>query len=264
MSVTIDPPVHLPVEHLSYSSLRLAMQCPERWKRRYIDRLYEPPSGKMLLGSAAGAAEAQHYGLVIETGEGLSTEQVLDEFSAEWEDRISRENVDWGSDKPGALKDSGIRALDDYHTRIVPEVVPVSVERGFELSWPGLDWTVTGFLDLEEADGAVSDLKMRGKRLSERDAHSDLQPTFYLAARRAEGNPTSVFRFHTMVRAAKPFAEVVSTARTDRQIDLLTDRIFAVAGELAWRAENDHWTGAAPGTWFCGTCSYADCPWRLG
>lgn len=264
MSVTTDPPSRLPVDHLSLSSLRLFAQCPEKWRRRYLEREYEPPSGKMLLGSAAGAAESQHYATVIESGEGFTVEQVVDEFDAEWEDRTSRENVDWGNDTPGTLKDSGIRALESYHLHVAPQVVPVAVERQFELSWPGVDWNVVGFLDIEDADGRVRDMKMRGKRMSQRDANADLQPDLYLLGRRAEGDPALEFVFDTMVRSSKPFAETVTTTRTDGQLDRMTDRIFATAREMAWRVENDAWSGAAPGTWFCGTCSYHDCPWRLG
>ena len=263
MSITVDPPSRLPVEHLSVSSLRLFITCPESWRRRYMEREYEPPNGKMILGSAAGAAEAQHYGHVIESGEGLSTEQVLDEFSAEWEDRIARENVVWGSEKPGELKDSGIAALDRYHTLVAPSVVPVSIEREFDVSWPGLDWSLTGFLDLEEADDGVSDLKMRGRKLSLADAAIDLQATTYLYARRAEGKPAPAFRFHTMVRAKQPYAEIVPTVRTDRQLDFFADRVFQVAQDMAWRAETGNWSGAVPGSWQCSEkfCGYWNsCP----
>jgi hypothetical protein len=260
----VEAPSILPVDHLSLSSLRLFAQCPERWRRRYLEREYEPPSGKMILGSAVGAAEAQSYSLKLETGEPYSVEQVCDEFDAEYEDRISREPVEWGNDNAGDLKDSGVVVLEKYHREIVPEVVPVSVEREFELSWPGIDWNVVGFIDVEDADGVVRDLKVRGKRMSQKDAHADLQPTLYLAARRAEGAPAEGFVFDTMVRATKPFAESVATWRSDAQLDHMSARIFALAIELDWRVQSGNWTGAAPGTWFCGTCSYMDCPWRLG
>ncbi len=258
MSLTVDPPSVLPVAHLSVSSLRLLAECPLRWRRRYIDREYEPANGKMILGSAVGAAETQHYGTVIETGEGLTLEAVQDEFSAEWEDRITREEVEWGDDNAGELKDSGIAALGAYHTHVAPLVVPVSVEREFVVTWPGVDWSLTGFLDLEEQDGTVADLKVRGKKLMRLDADQDLQPASYLFARRAEGNPAPRFDFHTMVRTKHPYAEVVSTERTDVQLDAFADRVFLAAAEIHWRASNEIWSGAAPSSWMCSEkfCGY--------
>jgi hypothetical protein len=269
MSVTVDPPSVLPVEHLSISSLKLFQQCPIRWKRRYLDRDFEAPSGKMILGSAAGAAEAQNFSAVIETGEGFSTERVLDEFSDEWEERIGREEVDFGRDTPGELKDSAAKALKVYHTVHAPLVRPTSVEREFRIAWPGLDWDLVGFLDLEEEDGTVGDLKMKGRRLRAVDADADLQPTTYLVARRAEGNPAFRFDFHTMIRGLKqPTAEIIPTTRTEAQLDQFTDRVFTIAAEMAWRAENDIWVGAAPGLFtaasdVCSGCGFLDCRWRL-
>lgn len=264
MSVlTIDPPAVLPVDYLSLSSLRLFMQCPERWRRRYLDKELEPPSGKMILGGAAGAALAQNFGHQLESGEALCTEAVLDEFASEWEDRCGREEVDWRQDLPGELKDSGVGALSIYHRLIAPTIAPVSVEREFELSWPGVQWKLTGFIDLEDSDGLVRDYKMSARRMTQPDADADLQPTIYMAARRAEGDPAAGFRFDTMIRTKQPKAEVVETERSELQLDLLTDRIFGLAREIEYRCESGNWGGAAPNTWFCSTCRY-DCPLRLG
>jgi hypothetical protein len=263
-NVSVDPPPRLPVDYLSLSSLRTFQMCPEKWRRHYIEHQPEPSSGKMTLGSAAGAALAQHYGLQIETGQGLSTDDLVDEFAAEWEDRITREDVDLEGELPGVMKDSGVAALRLYHAAIAPHVSPVSVERGFSLSWPGVEWKLTGFLDLETADGAVADYKLSGKRMSELAARGELQPTVYLAARRAEGNPATGFAFHVMARTKQPTVEIVPAPRSERQLDLLTSRIFNLAKEISWRCETDTWMGASPMTWFCGSCRYTDCDWRLG
>lgn len=269
MTVTVDPPAVLPVEHLSISSLKLFSQCPIRWRRRYIDRHFEPASGKMIAGSAAGAAEAQSYSQVIDGGELFTVEQVLDEFATEWDDRLGREEVVFGADHPGEIKDSAAAALRVYHTVHAPTVAPVSVEREFRIAWPGVEWDLTGFLDLETDDNTVADLKMKGRRLSAADAHSDLQPTTYLVARRAEGRPAARFDFHTMIRGVKqPTAEIVPTTRTEAQLDAFTDRVFALAAEMVWRVEYDVWTGAAPGIFkassdVCSGCGFTDCAWRL-
>ena len=161
----VDPPATLPVEYLSLSSLKKFQMCPEKWRRHYLDHDPEPSSGKMVLGSAAGAALAQHYGTQIETGEGLCAEALLDEFSSEWEDRRTREDVDYEKEAPGEMKDAGARALALYHATVAPHVEPVSVERGFELCWPGVDWRLTGFIDLETADGRAADYKLSAKRI---------------------------------------------------------------------------------------------------
>jgi PD-(D/E)XK nuclease superfamily len=264
MSITVDPPVTLPVQYLSLTSLKLFMQCPAKWRRRYLDHDPEPEGGKLILGKATHGALAQHFAHKRDTGEGLAIEALLDEFATDFDARATGGEVDWGTDTAGELKDGGVGGLTVYHARIAPAIVPVEVEREFTLYWPGVDWRLTGFIDLEDSENLVRDWKAIARRMSARDADSDLQPDILLAARRAEGQPAAGFRFDTMVRNKTPVAETVPTNRSEAQLDRLTDRIFGLAREIAWRTENDEWGGAAPGTWFCSTCRYNNCPLRLG
>lgn len=263
-NVRVEPPATLPVDYLSLTSLKLLMQCPEKWRRRYIDHDPEPAAGKLILGKASHAALGQHYSVKLESGEGLCAEALLDEFSTDWDSRVDGEEVDWGTDTAGELKDSGAGALAVHHRLVAPAIEPVAVERGFELSWPGVDWRLTGFIDLEDHNELVRDWKAIARRMNQKDADADLQPTVLMAARRAEGNPAAGFAFDTMVRNKTPIAEVLDTDRSDLQLDSLTDRIFGLAREIEWRCESGVWSGASPNTWFCSTCRYHDCPLRLG
>jgi hypothetical protein len=259
----LDIPRVLPVENLSVSSINTYLRCPERWRRRYIDREYEPSSGAMILGSAVGAAEGHAYQVQVDGEERPTTEDVLDLYAAEFDERSDREEIDWGEDKPGEIKDTGVLAVKAYEEDVVPTIDPVSVEREFRLSLEGVDWGVTGYLDLEDANNDVDDLKVRKSKLGLADAAADIQPTMYLLARRAEGNPAERFNFHTMVKTKKPYAEVVSTARTNRQLDTLVNRVYQIAAEIHWRLENDNWGGAVPGAWWCSEkmCGYwPSCP----
>lgn len=264
----IDPPAKLPVDHLSVSSMELLEKCPEKWKLRYIDHAYEPPTGNLIIGGAVWAAEVQHYGHQIETGEGLSLEDVQDEFSAEWDDRVQRNEVLWEDSTPGEVKDEGFSVVERYHSVIVPEVVPVTVEREFKLQWPEVDWDFIGYIDLETADGQVADTKVKKKALYKPTADKELQPVSYLTARRAEGNPASWFRYHVVVRPGKQSAArayVQPTTRTDEQLDAFERRVMTTAREIAWRAENDEWGPAPAGAWWCDPkyCGYYGgmCPW---
>lgn len=258
---TLEIPTRLPVEHLSVSSIRLYLQCPEKWRRRYILREYEPPTGPMILGSSVGAAAAQADHAQIDTGERLPVDDVVDLFADEWEDRVQRKEVDWRDDKPGQLKDAGIAVVRTYEQEVGPQLKPVSVERQFTLDFDGVDWSVIGYVDLEleGAEGVVvADRKVRGRKLSAADAATDIQPTMYLLAKRAEGQPAPRFDFHTMVRTKTPTVEIVSTKRTDRQLDHFAGRILTVAAEINWRLEHDVWQGAVPGSWWCSqrSCGY--------
>lgn len=260
---TLEIPRTLPVANLSVSSVSTFLRCPEKWRRRYLEREYEPPSAAMILGSSVGAAEGAAYQHQIDTGQRLATPDVLDLFSDEFEDRVGREEVVWDGHTPAEIKDTGVSAVKAYDTTLAPSVTPISVEREFQLHFEGVDWGLLGYFDLEDQDGHVIDLKVRGRKLSDADARADIQPTAYLLARRAEGNPAPAFHYHTMVKTKTPYAESVPTVRTDRQLDAFTDRLLNIAAEIQWRLEYDVWAGAVPGSWWCSQRScghWSSCP----
>lgn len=264
MSATeLEIPRALPVDYLSASSVSTYIKCPLRWKRRYIDREYEPPSGALILGSAVHAAESEADSIQIDTGGRPDTIVVQDAFSDEWDDRSEREEVDWGKDKPGDLKDVGVKAIAAYDREIAPSIQPVTAEREIRLDFAHVDWQFHGYLDLEEADGAIVDRKVRGSKMSSAAADTELAVAPYMLARRAEGNPAPVFRFHTMVKAKAPYAEIVPTVRTDKQLDAFVDRLYGIAAEIHWRVNTGVWSGAVPGSWWCSDrfCGFWDsCP----
>lgn len=258
MATELEVPRTLPVAHLSVSSIKTYLDCSLAWYRKYVLREYEPPNGPMILGSSVGAAEGHAHQEQIDTGQRPGVDDVLDLFSDELDERIAREEIDWRDDTPGSLKDAGIGAVQAYESTVAPLVHPVSVEREFQLSFEGVEWNVTGYLDLEEEDGAVCDLKVKGRKLNPAEARTDIQPTTYLLARRAEGVPAPEFRYHTMVRTKTPYAEIIPTTRTDGQLDALADRLLLIASEIDWRLEHDVWQGAVPGSWRCSEkfCGY--------
>jgi hypothetical protein len=259
----LEIPTRLPINNFSVSSINAYLKCPLKWKRRYIDGEYEPPSGARILGSAVGAAEGHAYQVQIEEPQRPSIDDVLDLYAAEFDERAEKEEVDWGGDKPGELKDTGVLAVKAYEDTIVPSIVPVSVEREFQLQFDGVEWGLKGYLDLESTDDTVDDLKVRKGRLQRKDADGDMQPTTYLLARRSEGKPAKRFRFHAMVKTKTPYAELVPTVRTDRQLDAFVDRVYQIAAEIQWRLEHDNWAGAVPNAWWCSErmCGYwHNCP----
>jgi len=256
----------LPVAALSLSSIRMLRKCPEQWRRRYIEREYEPPTGAMTLGKAVGAAEAQSDHTWIESGEPLDSEQVLDAYADEFE-HAAAENVDWQGDQPSAMKDSGAGALRAYHREVRPDMAaPVEAEREsrFDVAHEdGSQVEFVAYLDVETEDGIVIDRKVSKSKWSQEKADDDGQPPAYLAARRAEGVPATGFAFHPMVRTKKPYAQVVPTDRTDDQLDVFLASILGAADEVAWRTENDSWSYAPDGAWWCSrkSCGYwSQCP----
>jgi hypothetical protein len=220
----------------------------------------------MTLGKAVGAAEAQSDHTWIESGEPLDTDQVLDAYADEFE-QAAGEDVDWQGDKPATVKDSGVGALKAYHRDVRPEMaVPIEAERESRFDVAHEDGSAVEFvayLDVETDDGIVIDRKVSKAKWSQQKADDDGQPTAYMAARRAEGDPATGFAFHPMVRTKQPYAQNIPTERTDEQLDNFLLAILGAADEIAWRTETETWGFAPDGAWWCSqkSCGYwSACP----
>jgi hypothetical protein len=107
---------------------------------------------------------------------------------------------DLGENDPDALREQSREAHRAYLTELAPGVRPVSVERRFELRFEGAEWSLVGYLDVEDASGDAIDVKVGAKHVSEARAERDPQPTAYQLARRAEGRPEGRFLFHSIRR----------------------------------------------------------------
>ena len=173
-------PARLPVRSLSHSSLSLFWRCPERWRRRYVERMREPSGGPALLGRALGAALTAHFAAQI-AGEALSLRDTDDLYLAEFDDgapaALFKER-----DPVADLRRQGRQALVAYLNRVAPSVRPTAVERRVELRFGDVEWSLIGYLDIEEAD-AVIDVKLRGRHVSQAEADHSAQASLYLLAR---------------------------------------------------------------------------------
>lgn len=127
---------------------------------------------------------------------------------------------------------------------------------------------VTEFTDRRETVlvPGIADYKVKGKRLTQARADTDLQAGLYLADRALDRNPAADFRFMQVIRDEEhPTFAITRTTRTPVQMraDLL--RACAVAAQIDafYQAfgPDQSWGYAAPDHWRCRLCEYAPaCP----
>jgi hypothetical protein len=272
MSVhVLDPlavPAVLPVRSLSASSLGLFWRCPERWRRRYVLGEREPLGAPGALGGAVGAALAAHLAARAR-GERLSLLDTDDLFCAEWAQRSPDAALKAGESLTD-LRRQGRQLIVAYLHRLAPALRPETVERKVELRFDGdAQWSVVGYLDLEDAGGEVIDLKVRARHVTAADADQSAQATLYLLARALEGRPAKRFVFHSLRRTKKGAdLALVPTRRTPAQLAAFERRVAATARAIARCAETGEWPLAAPEGWWCaagptGCPHYRSCPGGL-
>jgi hypothetical protein len=255
-----------PLRSLSKSSIELWERCREAWKRRYIDGVREPAALFMAAGSALSAALAAHFQAQIATRP-LSAADVDDRLLAEL--GIEFERAEPREDEDEAKTREGTRAaLSAYLAEIAPSVRPKATERVVELRFPGAEWTVVGYLDLETEDGGIVDYKLAkpgGSHVNPLRAENDVQKRLYMLCRWLEGDPAAGFSWHSGLSHEPRSTErwrVIPASATRLELEQFQARVALVARQIAAAAESGDW-GYSTGGWWCGpkTCPHwTSCP----
>lgn len=259
--------------HWSHAAQSQAERCPAAFKRRYIDRVEDPPSSAMVAGGAFGAALTHAYASAL--GDGLPTADECAEVAAsELDERIAEARLRNG-ETPSCLRDQVAVAVRAYLRERAPAVLADlgdslrAVERRFDLRLAGVDaagnpaaceWTIRGYLDLETAD-EVRDVKLVGKtHPTQAEADHSPQGTLYLLARAAEGDPAERFvldstrRVHGP-RSTTPRFATIPTERPERALVAYQERIAHTVLMLALCERTGSWPHSTAGWW----CAVGQC-----
>jgi PD-(D/E)XK nuclease superfamily len=279
-----------PLRHLSPSSYSLWVSCPEAWRRRYIKGERQAPSGSMFLGSRVDDALSAYHRRILEHGDRLAVDQVLDIYREQWSSELEAEQdkrgVDWEEEFPEhAAFELGRQSVELAMAELIPHLGdPVDVQRRLEFSIAGdLEWTVLCYLDLEtlkeradaEPAPTVVDFKVKNSLITKDQADSDPQAGLYLAGRWLEGYPASELCFAQIAKPGKRrkqmAAALVPTCRTTGQLRGVLARLALAASQISACFErygpDQPWGFADPTSWKCSPryCAHwAACPGGRG
>lgn len=236
--------------HVSVTQIKMYLRCPLQYKYRYVDGLKIPPVSAMTLGKSIHSVLEINYKQKIESNQDLPTGKMLDLFSDCWEKEV-KETVFEEDEKPGIVKDDGVKLISVYHAQISPTITPKHVEKEFELSFSNVSYTLKGFIDLVDIADVIIDHKTAKRSMPENDVASDLQLTCYaLAYRNIFGAEEKELRFDVMVRNKTPKIQQIPTKRTQADIDrflkVLAYVSKAIGQGIFYPNEN----------WMCGSCGY--------
>jgi hypothetical protein len=244
----------------------------------------------MFLGGRVDDALSGYFRRLLEHGDRLALDQVLDLYRHHWAEALEvegdKQGVDWEDElAERAAFDMGRDAIGLAMAELVPNVgTPVDVQRRLEFSLaPGLEWSVLCYLDLEtlkeDATGkpapTVVDFKVKGSLITTEQAQRDPQAGLYLAGRWFEGYPANELVFAQIAKPGKRrkqmSASVVSTSRSVGEMRGVLARAALAASQTAAAYErygpDQPWGFADPTSWKCSPryCHHwANCPGGRG
>jgi len=231
------------LDHLSNSSVSQWLMCPRSWKFGRVDQVPHKTATNLVFGSAFhDAVEDRVRSNAIEPKRPL-----IKCWSAAWSNQLIENdngaNIEWGDKTASEMNYLGRSMLAAPSIRnMVDSIRPMMVvdERGWELAdasckrphplieklvelrIPGIDIPLIGYVDVITNDAIPGDLKTASRRWSQSKADKEMQATLYLAALEQMGferNPKREFRYYVFTKTNKPAAQVITTTRTQKQID---------------------------------------------
>lgn len=256
-------------DHLSATRLSMFQRCPEQYRRRYILGQKERPGAAMVWGSADHYAHEQNFTQKITSGEDISDADVQLAFAEGFDQAVERgggeAEVEWGFDKPGALKDAGAKLVSVYHAQVSPRIQPTAVEEKFSVALPGVPVPVIGYVDVKTAGEAIERKTAKAKQPKPKPDWR-IQGLLYQAV---DGRPVD---WHVSVKTKlpavyTPLEEVALklpvNARTVDATKVLV-RTISQAMLAYWRmyGPSEPWPGAITHPWACDFCGFRkDCAW---
>lgn len=200
--------------HLSFSQLQMLAGyggCSYQWYLRYVEGISPKPSPAMLIGRAFHSGLEAYYRKIM-AGASASVARAAAIRAPGLTEKLTKGQAELAR-----------RSVVIHLETLATLVVPAAVERPFCVAIPRAGkWTLDGVIDVFDARGWVIDHKSSGRLMEPDDANLALQPTAYLWAQRAVGEPAQGFVFHRTVTARDGEAivtQAIQTTRTNEQLD---------------------------------------------
>lgn len=253
------------------SSLLTLRACGERYRRRYIEREFFPPSPRMVRGTAVHRAVRYSMMNKLERQALPSVEAVADvaasEFESAWAQGVRAEPDEDLTVQRGPAKDMAINLSRLHRTAVAPQIEPVSVERRITVRPKDSDLVIEGTVDLIALAGGghrIHDTKTAEKSPPSGAADTSQQITMYNLIDLAEtGHLPGDSRLDYLVQtpATKQLKHVpLTTTRSmehmQAMVSVLTVATQAVQRGVFLPAPADWWGCSAEWCEYFQTCPY--------
>ena len=210
---------------LSHSSISLYLECPLKYKFRYIDGLKEKPKSYLSFGSSVHAALEFFFGSKFQDHPSL--DEVYDYYKKEWKKEGYKD-----ADEENKYFESGkiiIREFYDKHTK--PYVRPLAVEHDilFEVNGVKIKAVIDRIVKIDDKSVEVVDYKTSKNPFNLSDLMEEPQLSMYqLAIEQEMGLRVEKMTYYHLL-SQTPFS---IPRHKDENIEALKSRIVDTAKKI--------------------------------
>lgn len=151
------------MEAIRVSSLNSFLDCSAKFNFQYIERIPAPGRIALAFGTSIHAALKRNYAEKIFSKKDLSPEEVISEFSDNYDTEVSTIEKFEDDEPLHFVKDAGVELLTKYQKEIAPRIQPQIVEQKIALNFDGMPYSLIGTIDLIDEDSVLIDHKTSRK-----------------------------------------------------------------------------------------------------
>lgn len=175
-----------PGDTLSPSSCNQYLNCSAKYYYRKVERVPDPPTGALALGSAVHYALGANFAEKIDSHKDLPTADVLGLFHQGWKLKLAGQMpgdrdplpVQFRDDEiPTELEKMGEALVQKYMAEAAPSIAPAAVEVRVAGHIGGVP--VQGYVDLLDITGRIIDIKTAARKPSDIDSGYRFQVATY-------------------------------------------------------------------------------------
>lgn len=251
---------------ISASAINTFMRCPEKFRRQYVDGIYEPGSFATAAGGAAHTALEAWFAYQIQSGGSKLDRDGWQPWLDAKLDYEEREGVEWGDAGIDHARYVAGAAVQTYLENIAPPIIPVAVERVFSTRVAGVPVPLVGFVDL------VTTRDVRDWKFGRKVSHMVMsewraQGYIYLLADELPVMFDSVGYPKKDGECSWSSGESMVVPRTSANVRISRALVRgAVESILAYTdrfGASGPWPGNIGHTWACDSCFHREngCPW---
>jgi putative RecB family exonuclease len=219
---------------LSYSKMSMFIQCPRRYKLCYLDKAGVKPQGFFSIGSTIHNTFEMFYQIDLKKGQ---TEPPIEELYRLYDENWISAGYTSEEEEQEYYK-NGKEWITNYYNKFVKGkyIKAYSVEEYFELPIGKGKHVMIGFYDRiqKNPDGTfeILDYKTDPKVRTQEEVDKDLQLTIYYWSLKNHGIEAKRLSL-IFVR----FGEMVSTTRSEKDIEYIDNYVKEVADSMVLRGE---------------------------
>lgn len=155
------------ITYLRPTGINVFLECSAKYFFHEIEELDSPNKSYLAFGTSIHKTLEVNYSQKVETKTDLSVDEVKQVFAESIESEFEKvDKNDFVDEKPGTIKDQGIRLIEKYQKEIAPRIIPVAVEQRIKVKFKNYDYGIAGTIDLYDIDSIVVDHKTTSKQIN--------------------------------------------------------------------------------------------------